>query len=159
MREKERSKQDPKQAPRSQHRARCGARTHELRDHGLSLSWTLNRLSHPGTPGMCFLKPLILQSHWVSPGQRLLPPGVMSVCRDIGSICRGGFTPRRTQVLTCPYGIVLLWPVEHALRVFLYWGEWNLLISEGKKRPGLHSSALHLLPLHFMLLDIGSQLF
>ena len=31
-----------------QHRARHGARTHELRDHDLSRSRTLNRLSHPG---------------------------------------------------------------------------------------------------------------
>ena len=28
----------------------CGARTCELRDHDLSLSWTLNQLSHPGAP-------------------------------------------------------------------------------------------------------------
>ena len=38
------------QAPSCQHRARRGARTHELRDHDLSGSRTLNRLSHPGAP-------------------------------------------------------------------------------------------------------------
>ena len=31
-----------------QHRAQCGAWTHELRDHDLSWSQTLNQLSHPG---------------------------------------------------------------------------------------------------------------
>ena len=30
--------------------ARCGTRTHELRDHDLSQSRMLNRLSHPGAP-------------------------------------------------------------------------------------------------------------
>ena len=38
------------QALSCQHRARCGARTHKPRDHDLSGSGTLNRLSHPGTP-------------------------------------------------------------------------------------------------------------
>ena len=39
-----------------QHRARCGARTHELGDHDLSQSQTFNRLSHPGTPFLLFKK-------------------------------------------------------------------------------------------------------
>ena len=38
------------QALSSQHRAQCGAWTHELQDHDLSQSRTLNWLSHPGTP-------------------------------------------------------------------------------------------------------------
>ena len=38
------------QAPSCQHRARRGSQTHRLRDHDLSRSRTLNRLSHPGTP-------------------------------------------------------------------------------------------------------------
>ena len=38
------------QALSCQHRARCGAWTHKLWDHDLSLSQTLNRLSHPGAP-------------------------------------------------------------------------------------------------------------
>ena len=33
-----------------QHRARHGARAHQLRDHDLSQSWTPNRPSHPGAP-------------------------------------------------------------------------------------------------------------
>ena len=37
------------------HRARRGARTHEPRDHDLSRSRTLNRLSHPGAPGFLTL--------------------------------------------------------------------------------------------------------
>ena len=45
-----------------QHRARCGARTHEPRDHDLSRSRTLNRLSHPGAPPPLFV-PLLSQSH------------------------------------------------------------------------------------------------
>ena len=32
------------------HRARHGAQTHELQGYDPSRSWTLNRLSHPGTP-------------------------------------------------------------------------------------------------------------
>ena len=45
------------QALNRQHRARRGARTHELRDHDLSRSWTLNQLSHPGAPFfLLFLK-------------------------------------------------------------------------------------------------------
>ena len=39
------------QALSCQHRARCGARTHEPRDHDLSRCRTLNLLSHPGAPG------------------------------------------------------------------------------------------------------------
>ena len=42
------------QALSCQHRARCRARTHELQDHDLSQSKTLNQLSHPGAP--TFLK-------------------------------------------------------------------------------------------------------
>uniref|UniRef100_A0ABI8AGK9 Uncharacterized protein n=1 Tax=Felis catus TaxID=9685 RepID=A0ABI8AGK9_FELCA len=38
------------QALSCQHRARRGARTHGPRDHDLSRSWPLNRLSHPGAP-------------------------------------------------------------------------------------------------------------
>ena len=38
------------QALSRQHRARHGARTHRPRDRDLSRSWTLNGLSHPGTP-------------------------------------------------------------------------------------------------------------
>ena len=40
------------QAPSCQHRARRGARTHGPWDHDLNRSWTLNRLSHPGTPSV-----------------------------------------------------------------------------------------------------------
>ena len=48
--QRERETQNPKQlqASRCQHRAQHGARTHEPWDRGLSQSWTLNRLSHPG---------------------------------------------------------------------------------------------------------------
>ena len=46
------------QAPSCQHRARRGARTHELVDHDLSGSQTLNRLSHPGAP-----LPFLSKSH------------------------------------------------------------------------------------------------
>ena len=41
-----------------QHRARCGAWTHEFWDHDLSRSWTLNWLSHPRAPPMkLFMQP------------------------------------------------------------------------------------------------------
>ena len=48
--------QSPKRAPgpSCQHRARCGARIHEPREHDLTQSWTLNWLSHPGTPTYLF---------------------------------------------------------------------------------------------------------
>ena len=38
------------QALSCQHRAQCGARTHELQDHDLSWSRPLNQLSPPGIP-------------------------------------------------------------------------------------------------------------
>ena len=38
------------QTPSCQHKARRGARTHEPRDHDLSRSQMLNRLSHQGAP-------------------------------------------------------------------------------------------------------------
>ena len=43
------------QALSCQHRAWHGARTHEPQDHALSWSRTLNRLSHPGAPGIWYL--------------------------------------------------------------------------------------------------------
>ena len=43
------------QALSCQHRARHRAQTHRPRDHDLSRSRTLNRLSHPGAPGKFFL--------------------------------------------------------------------------------------------------------
>ena len=46
----ERVRENPKQGPHCQRRARCGAQTHKPRDHDLSGSRTLNRLSHPGAP-------------------------------------------------------------------------------------------------------------
>ena len=42
------------QALSCQHRAQRGARTHKPRDHDLSRSGTLNRLSHPGAPKCVF---------------------------------------------------------------------------------------------------------
>ena len=48
------------QAPSCQHRARCGARTHEPWDHDLSRSQTLNRLSHPGAPHDIYFKHLFI---------------------------------------------------------------------------------------------------
>ena len=53
-RERERETQNPKQDPGSgcQHRAQRGAQTHKPRDHDVSQSWMLNRLSHPGAPGI-----------------------------------------------------------------------------------------------------------
>ena len=38
------------QALSCQHRAQCGARTWEQRDHDLSQSWTTYWLNHPGAP-------------------------------------------------------------------------------------------------------------
>ena len=51
------------QALSCRHRAPRGARTHEPRDHDLSQSWTLNRLSHSGAPFQLFL---LSYSAWVS---------------------------------------------------------------------------------------------
>ena len=42
------------QALSCQHRAQCGAWTHELWDHDLRWRQTLNQLSHSGTPGLSF---------------------------------------------------------------------------------------------------------
>ena len=54
--QRERERQNPKQALSCQHRARHGAQTHEPRDRDLSRSQTLNRLSHPGAPEVSFKK-------------------------------------------------------------------------------------------------------
>ena len=43
------------QSPSRRHRARRGARTHGPRDHDLSRSQLLNRLSHPGAPIYVYL--------------------------------------------------------------------------------------------------------
>ena len=43
------------QALSCQHRAQCRAWTHELQDHDLSQSRSLDQLSHPGTLSMWFL--------------------------------------------------------------------------------------------------------
>ena len=44
------------QAPSCQHRAWCGAWTHQLWDHDLKWSWMLDWLSCPGTPVKMLLK-------------------------------------------------------------------------------------------------------
>ena len=49
-RQRLRKRENPKQALRCQHKARCGARTHEQSEHDLSRSETLHRLSHAGVP-------------------------------------------------------------------------------------------------------------
>ena len=48
--EREREREDPKQAPHCQCKARCWAWTHKLWNHDLNWSRTFNWLSHPGTP-------------------------------------------------------------------------------------------------------------
>ena len=55
---------------RCQHRAWCRARTHELWDHDLSQSRTLNRLSHPGTPTRMFIFERERDRVWAGEGQR-----------------------------------------------------------------------------------------
>ena len=51
QRERERDRiQSRLQVPSYEHRAGCGAQTHEPWDHDLSQSWTCNQLSHPGAP-------------------------------------------------------------------------------------------------------------
>ena len=46
----DRGAEDLKQALCEQRKARCGAQTHEPRDHDLSQSQVLNQLSQPGAP-------------------------------------------------------------------------------------------------------------
>ena len=50
MRGRERQNHSIQSRPSWEHRAQCGARTHEPWDHDLSRSWTLNRLNYPGAP-------------------------------------------------------------------------------------------------------------
>ena len=65
--------ENPKQAPRCQHRAWNGARSRELRDHDLSRSRMLNRLSTlrcpclVQTPGPCYLSPCGVQPQTTAP--------------------------------------------------------------------------------------------
>ena len=58
------------QALSCQHTAQRGARTHELWDHDLSQSRTLNRLSHPGAPGYYY-------SYCYHPAPLVLPTKVL----------------------------------------------------------------------------------
>ena len=54
------------QAPSCQHRAQCRARTHQLRDHDLSWSWTLNALRSepPGCPNVVILFNFCQSNGW-----------------------------------------------------------------------------------------------
>ena len=53
---RERGRENPKQTLQDQHRAQCGAWTHEPWDHDLSQNQEsmLNPLSHPGAPALFF---------------------------------------------------------------------------------------------------------
>ena len=53
---KKRERENPKQAPCSQHRAQCRAWTHEPWDHDLSWSQPFSHLNHPCAPGLNNLK-------------------------------------------------------------------------------------------------------
>ena len=57
VREREGEIENPKQAPFCQRRAGGGTQIHESEDHDLIQikSWSLNRLSHSGTPGWSIL--------------------------------------------------------------------------------------------------------
>ena len=50
---RKKERENPKQAPSYQRRARRGAWTHEPWDHDLTWSQTHNRLSHPSAPLIC----------------------------------------------------------------------------------------------------------
>ena len=69
---------DRLQALSCRYRARCRAWTHGPRDHDLSRSQTLNRLSHPGAPVSVFLK----RHSYLPCGCRLL----LSSCPDMLSL-------------------------------------------------------------------------
>ena len=72
--ERERETQNPNrlQALNCQHRARCGAWTHELWDHDLSWSQTLNQRSHSGTPLNSLLSVTVLSPNHLPPPWNLL---------------------------------------------------------------------------------------
>ena len=60
------------QAPSCQHRAQCGAQTHEPWDHDLSWSRILNWLSHPGAS-----QPWdISDQRWTNPGIQFQPNSI-----------------------------------------------------------------------------------
>ena len=71
------------QALSCQHRARRGAQTREPRDHDLSRSRTLNRLSHPGAP-----KPILI-------GRGVRNPGTYKGEDDVKT--QGGRRPSTSQ--------------------------------------------------------------
>ena len=64
QREEETQNSNRLQALSCQHRARCGARTREPRDHDLSQSRTLNWLSHPDAPRTRFL--IYISAKWMN---------------------------------------------------------------------------------------------
>ena len=61
--QRERGTQNPKWAPGSKLSSQSGARTHKPRDHDLSGSHTLNRLSHPGAPTLGSLESIVPSAH------------------------------------------------------------------------------------------------
>ena len=90
QRERERDRvQSRLQAPSCRHRARRGARTHQLCDQDLSRSQTLHRLSHPGAPSnLCILN---AQPHLSI---------VLSVCLDQEQTDHAASTPPGPTALT-----------------------------------------------------------
>ena len=76
--QREREAQNPKQAPSCQHRAWCGTWTHELWDHDLRWSQSLNWLSHPGGPCLPPLMPShssldkVQNSDWLLPSKAFM---------------------------------------------------------------------------------------
>ena len=82
------------QALSCQHRARCGARTHGPRDHDLSRSRPLNRLSQPGAPWSCSFRICLLSTQ--------TEPWSSGVLETPSTCCSDSIrVPIKTIVYTC----------------------------------------------------------
>ena len=105
-----------------QHRARHGAWTHKQWDHNPSRSWTLNRLSHPGTPILLFNYNDIIMWLWGLNGTSF--PGVTWFQDHASESYKVSWAPA-LECLKRHLGIILLVKVSHQTHVDPKNGEIN----------------------------------
>ena len=107
------------QALSCQHRAWSGAQTHRPRDHHLSRSRTLNRLSHPGTPDYILLNVPLIFRYFIFYDKIVLQP-VTYMSKMLATKMLTEKLPRPLHSPLClipfdPMTICFLLRVEHLL--------------------------------------------
>ena len=92
--EREKEKENPRQALHCQPRAWCGAQTHEPWDHDLSWSWMLNWLSYPDAPTFIFK---VLSTHSVRLILLWITPEIRVACSTEPARCSSRFTLKKKK--------------------------------------------------------------